>query len=204
MRGHEVDWIFVAIAYLLGCIPFGLVVARFKGVDLRSAGSGNIGATNALRAMGKGAGALTLVGDMLKGVAAVLLATRFAGAEAGLLAALAAVVGHDFPVFLGFKGGKGVATSFGVMLALDPMLGLLGLATWLIAFIIWRYSSLAALVSFALTPLGAWALNRGQGGLALLCSSLTALIIVKHRGNISRLLKGEEPRVGNRGETVNG
>src|SRR5512143_3774172 len=154
-------WPFAILAYLLGCIPFGLIVAKTKGVDLRAAGSGNIGATNAMRVMGKGAGALTLVGDVLKGSLAAFLAMKFAGHGAALIAAGAAVLGHDFPLFMRFKGGKGVATSFGVLLVVQPVIGLIGVLVWGGGVSIWRYSSLAALVGFALLPV--WALVLGNG-----------------------------------------
>ena len=145
-------------AYLLGSVPFGLLVARAQGgVDLRRVGSGNIGATNVLRAVGKGAAALTLLGDMGKGAAAVGLG-RWLGVSPTVLAmiALAAVAGHLFPVFGGFRGGKGVATTLGVILAAMPAVGALLLLIWLLVAAVWRYSSLAALVASAAMPVLAW------------------------------------------------
>ncbi|MBI5190054.1 MAG: glycerol-3-phosphate 1-O-acyltransferase PlsY [Nitrospirae bacterium] len=182
----------VAAAYLLGCIPFGLLIAKLKGVDLRGAGSGNIGATNALRVMGKKEGAATLAGDMLKGVVAVLLARQFAGNDAAYIAAAAVVIGHDFPVFLGFKGGKGVATSFGTMLALQPVVGLICVVVWLVTFFASRISSLGALVSFACLPVSVLILYGGDRLLLAVTVFMTAVAFIKHRPNIARLLKGEE------------
>jgi len=194
------QWAFVALAYLLGCIPFGLIVAKAGGVDLRSKGSGNLGATNALRVMGKKAGAVTLLGDMLKGVLGVYLAVWFAGVDAGLLAAAAVVLGHDYPVSMSFRGGKGVATSFGVLLALAPEIALIGFAVWILTVLIWRYSSLGALVSFALLPVWAVLLKGGDRGFVVLSVFLTVLLYLKHRGNIVRLIKGEEPKLGRKKE----
>jgi len=189
-------WGFVILAYLMGSIPFGLLTAKLYHVDLRAAGSGNIGATNALRVVGRKAGAATLAGDMLKGTLAAYLALRFAGPETGCLAAAAAVAGHDFPVFLGFRGGKGVATSFGVLLALEPVVALMGILAWVVVVLAWRYSSLAALVSFALLPVWAWLLRGGDSFFMILSVCMTSLIIIKHRANIGRLVRGEEPRMG--------
>ncbi len=188
-------WAPVIIAYLLGCIPFGLITARARGVDLRAAGSGNIGATNALRVMGKGAGAVTLMGDCLKGTAAVYIAFKLAGGDARIpaFAAAAAVLGHDFPVFLGFKGGKGVATSLGVLLALAPYVAVAGAAVWLVVVLAFRISSLGALASFMALPVIVLATKRDLFALTLF---LTGLILIKHRSNIARLLKGEEPKIG--------
>jgi len=190
------QWGFVLLAYLLGCIPFGLLTAKACNVDLRASGSGNIGATNVLRVAGKKAGVATLIGDMLKGTLAVYLALRFAGRETACLAAVAAVAGHDFPVFLRFKGGKGVATSFGVLLALEPVIALIGFGVWLATVLAWNYSSLGALVSFSLLPVWALLLKSGDRSFLLLSLFLTTMLVIKHRANIVRLSKGEEPRVG--------
>jgi glycerol-3-phosphate acyltransferase PlsY len=152
------DLIVVAAAYLLGSIPFGVVIARLSGdVDLRRVGSGNIGATNVLRAVGRGAAALTLLGDIGKGAVAVGLA-RWAGAPASLVAAaaLAAVLGHLYPVWAGFRGGKGVATTLGVVLAAMPAVGGSLVLIWLVTAAIFRYSSLAALVATGTMPLLTW------------------------------------------------
>ena len=189
-------WVWAAVAYILGSIPFGLIIARLRGVNLRGQGSGNIGATNALRVMGKKAGAITLLGDLLKGALAVWLALYFSGREAGFIAAAAAVLGHDFSIFAGFKGGKGVATSFGVLLALEPVLALIGFGVWILAVILSRLSSLGALVSFGLLPLWCFILKGGDRTLLALAFFLTALIFIKHRENIGRLARGKESRVG--------
>ena len=185
------------VSYLIGSISFAIVIARVYGMpDPRSHGSGNPGATNMLRTGKKSAAALTLLGDAAKGYAAVWLA-QWATAVWGLpaivpyLAALAAVLGHLFPVYFGFKGGKGVATALGVLLALDARLGGLTLATWLIVFAITRISSLSALIAAALAPLYGWLLiGRGPetGLLALLCG----LVLARHHSNVRKLLSGEE------------
>ena len=189
-------WGAVLIAYFLGCIPFGLIVARVNNVDLRSQGSGNIGATNAMRVMGKKAGAITLVGDMLKGTAGVLIAVKLAGGEAGYYAAAAAVLGHDFPVFSGFKGGKGVATSFGVLLALCPYVAITGFAVWLLSLSVWKMSSLSALVSFAAIPAAAYLMRPDDKSLIIICVFLTVTIFAKHHSNIRRIIDGDESQIG--------
>jgi acyl phosphate:glycerol-3-phosphate acyltransferase len=187
----------ILAAYLLGAVPCGLLVARLTGAgDLRRVGSGNIGATNVLRVAGKGAAALTLVGDLGKGAAAVLLA-RWWNAPGGLIAlvGVAAVIGHVFPVFLGFRGGKGVATTLGVALAALPSLGLALLGIWLVVAGVWRYSSLAALSAAAAMPLLAWILD-GRPALVGMAGALVLLIFWRHRDNISRLLRGSESKIG--------
>ena len=183
--------------YLLGSIPFGLIFTRFAGLgDVRAIGSGNIGATNVLRTGRKGLAAATLLGDALKGTAAVLLASHF-GDDAALAAGLGAFLGHLFPAWLGFKGGKGVATFIGVLLALSPLAMLAFAALWLgLAFAL-RYSSLAALVASAATPALLWGL--GQPRTALLFLVLAALLWWKHAPNIRRLLNGTEGRIGQKG-----
>lgn len=183
------------LAYLLGAVPVGLLVARSYNVDLRARGSGNIGATNALRVLGKKAGVVTLLGDMLKGAIGVYIALKVAGPDAGRMAAAAAVLGHDFPVYTGFKGGKGVATSLGVVLMLEPLLGIIVVAAWLVTVAITRVSSLGALVSFLLLPPLALVLKSGDAGLLALSVFLTALIYVRHMENIKRLMHGEESRI---------
>lgn len=191
-------WWTLLAAYLLGSIPTGVLVAKSYGVDLTAAGSGNIGATNALRVIGKKAGAITLIGDMLKGSLAVGIAMKFGGRPETLLAAGAAVVGHDFTVFRGFRGGKGVATSIGVMLPVAPLVTLMTACVWLAAMLIWRYSSLAALASFAALPMFVAVMVPGDIELWGLALFVTVLATVKHRSNIMRLLKGEEPRIGSK------
>ena len=185
----------LAIGYLFGSIPFGLIVTRLSGAgDIRSVGSGNIGATNVLRTGRKSLAAATLLGDMLKGTAAVLIAHRFMGADAALVAGLGAVLGHVFPVWLGFKGGKGVATYIGVLIALAwPIAAAFG-AIWAAVAALTRYSSLSGLVAGAATPVLLW--FYADGKTALLFLVLTALIFVMHRSNIARLAAGTEPRIG--------
>ena len=184
-----------ALGYLLGTIPFGLVLTRAAGgPDLRAVGSGNIGATNVLRTGSKALAAATLIGDMLKGTAAVLLAAHFFGRDAALAAGLGAVLGHVFPLWLKFKGGKGVATYIGVLIGLAwPAAAIFG-AIWLAVACLTRYSSLAALIASALTPLTLWLMSRPDA--AVLYAVLTALLWFMHRANIARLLQGSEPKIG--------
>ena len=185
-----------ALAYLLGSVPFGIVMARLFGLgDLRAIGSGNIGATNVLRTGSKPAALLTLLGDAGKGGAAVLLARALAGEDAAQLAGLAAFVGHCFPVWLGFRGGKGVATFLGTLLALLFPLGLAACATWLAVAALGRMSSLAALAAAVAAPL--WALWLRPDAWAL-CAALAALVLWRHGGNIRRIAAGTEPRIGRR------
>jgi glycerol-3-phosphate acyltransferase PlsY len=191
------DLVLLAAGYLLGSIPFGVVIARVASdVDLRRVGSGNIGATNVLRAVGKGAAALTLVGDIGKGALAVGLA-RWTGASAALVAlvGLAAVLGHLFPVWAGFRGGKGVATTLGVILGAMPIVGGLLLAIWLAVAAITRYSSLAALAATVTMPLLAWLVD-GRPAMIGLSGALLVLVVVRHRENIVRLLGGTEGKIG--------
>jgi len=191
------DGILLLIAYGLGSVPFGLLVTRLQGdVDLRRVGSGNIGATNVLRAVGKGPAALTLLGDIGKGAVAAGLARGF-GASPVVLAGVgvAAVLGHLFPVFLGFRGGKGVATTLGVVLVAMPTVGVLLLLLWLIVAAAWRYSSLAALAAAGALPLLAWLLD-GRPAMLCLGAILTGLLFWRHRENIGRLLRGTEGKIG--------
>ncbi|MBM3617845.1 MAG: glycerol-3-phosphate 1-O-acyltransferase PlsY [Alphaproteobacteria bacterium] len=178
------------IAYLLGSIPCGLLLSKKMGEgDLRNIGSGNIGATNALRTGNKKLAALTLLLDMLKGTAAVVIA-KFIAPEYALLAGLVAVLGHIFPVWLKFKGGKGVATGLGIMLGLSPLVFLLAVLTWLAVFKWKRISSLSALTAYTLAPI--YAALSHQLHLALLLFAVAAIIFATHRQNIQRLLVGEE------------
>ena len=199
------DIVLVAVAYLLGSIPFGVVVARVQGgVDLRQVGSGNIGATNVLRAVGKGAAALTLLGDIGKGAFAVALG-RWLGVTPPVLAAiaLATVAGHLFPVFARFRGGKGVATTLGVVLAAMPAVGALLILIWLAVAALWRYSSLAALTASVALPILTWVLD-GRPAMLALSGVLLALVVFRHRENIARLLQGTEGRIGQRLGMSNG
>ena len=183
------------IGYFLGSIPFGLLITRAAGgPDIRSIGSGNIGATNVLRTGRKGLAAATLVCDALKGTAAVLLAMHFATPEAALAAALGAFLGHLFPVWLKFKGGKGVAVYIGLLIGLYWPAALIFCGIWLVVAFVSRYSSLAALTASALTPLALWLL--GQPPIALLFLLLSALLWLMHRANIGRLLNGSEGKIG--------
>ena len=189
----------VLVAYLLGSVPFAVVVSKaFRLDDPRSYGSGNPGATNVLRTGNKLAALLTLLGDSLKGAAAILLA-RAAGLDefsTGLVA-LAVFAGHLFPLFLGFKGGKGVATAAGVLLALAPWLGLAVLGSWLAVAVIFRYSSLAAISAAALAPLYV-ALVQGINSLFAVSAILALALIGKHAQNIQPLLAGQETKIGSK------
>ena len=185
----------LALGYLLGTIPFGLFFTWASGAgDVRKIGSGNIGATNVLRSGKRWAAAATLLCDAAKGAVAVLLARYFLGHGTEVFAALGAVLGHLFPVWLRFKGGKGVATFLGVCFALYWPVGLLVAATWLGAALVWRISSLSALIAIALSS--AYFLLLHQDSYAVLALVLSALIYVMHRDNIRRLLRGTEPRIG--------
>jgi glycerol-3-phosphate acyltransferase PlsY len=186
------------LAYLVGSIPFGLLITRALGLgDLRAIGSGNIGATNVLRTGNKGAAAATLVLDAAKGAVAVFAARALAGEGAAMVAALGAFLGHLFPVWLGFRGGKGVATFLGVTLALAWPVGLIACATWLAVAFASRLSSLAALVAAATAPV--WFALLGPRQAVLLSLALAALVFVRHRANIGRLIAGTEPLIGSKG-----
>ncbi len=187
-----------AIGYALGSIPFAYLVTRLFGLgDIRNVGSGNVGTTNVLRTGNKLAAALTLVGDVGKGVVAVLLAKEF-GDWPAMAAALGAFVGHIFPVWLNFKGGKGVATYLGILAALNLPVALITAATWIITALVARISSLSALVAAALSPL--YMLLIGPAPYAIGAAILAALIFVTHRENIARLMAGIEPRIGQKKE----
>jgi len=187
--------LWAAIGYLLGSIPFGLLIAQVMGLgNLRNIGSGNIGATNVLRTGNKLAAFLTLVLDGGKGAVAVLIARQFADADAVQIAAFAAFLGHCFPVWLKFEGGKGVATFLGVMLAIFWPIGIAACATWLVTAVVMRISSLSALVATASSIL--WCLMFGVTTYVLLCLGLIALIYYRHAANIGRLLAGTEPKIG--------
>jgi glycerol-3-phosphate acyltransferase PlsY len=182
-------------AYLLGSVPFGIVMARLFGLgDLRKIGSGNIGATNVLRTGNKLAAFLTLILDAGKGGIAVLAARALFAEDAAQVAGFAAFFGHCFPVFLGFRGGKGVATFLGTLLALFWPAGIAACLTWLLVAAVTRYSSLSALVAAILSP--AWAYLLGRPEAVLLCVLLAALILWRHHENIARLRAGTEPRIG--------
>lgn len=184
-----------ALSYLLGSIPFGIVITRALGLgDLRQIGSGNIGATNVLRTGNKGAAAATLVLDAAKGGIAVLIARATVGEDAAQIAALASFLGHLFPVWLGFRGGKGVATFLGTLLALAWPVGIAACATWLATAAVSRISSLSALVATASAPL--WLVLFDRADMAALAVLLAALVWYRHSANIARLRAGTEPKIG--------
>jgi glycerol-3-phosphate acyltransferase PlsY len=181
--------------YLLGSLPFGLLLTKTAGLgDIRGIGSGNIGATNVLRTGRKGLAATTLLLDGLKGAAAVLIVQAIAGYEVAMLAGLGAVLGHLFPVWLKFKGGKGVATGLGVLIAASWPVGIAACAVWLIVAAVSRLSSLAALAAFASTPLAALIVS--NFALVKLAFTIAVLVFVRHQANIRRLIAGTEPRIG--------
>ena len=187
--------LWAAVGYGMGSVPFGIVLSRLMGLgDLRKQGSGNIGATNVLRTGNKTAAALTLILDGGKGTAAVLLARAISGEDAAQLAGLAALIGHCFPIFLKFKGGKGAATFLGVMLGLSFPLGLACCASWLATAYFMRISSLSALVAAASSLL--WTAMFGQAQMIGLCAVLALLVFERHRANIARLKAGTEPKIG--------
>lgn len=197
--------------YLLGSIPFGLVLTSLAGLgDVRKMGSGNIGATNVLRTGRKGLAAATLLLDGAKGAVAVLIAAHW-GPDLSLVAGLGAVLGHLFPVWLQFKGGKGVATTLGVLLAVDWHVGAAACATWLLVAAVLRFSSLAALIAVAAAPFYAWYLPLlwaprdilgGDLQVAEFAGVLAVLVWAKHHENIRRLMRGEEPRIGRKGHAT--
>jgi glycerol-3-phosphate acyltransferase PlsY len=194
------------LAYLLGAVPFGLVLSRLFGLgDIRKIGSGNIGATNVLRTGNKGLALATLLLDAGKGAVAVLALRAVWGPDAALYAGFGALLGHLFPVWLAFKGGKGVATTLGTLVAVDWAVGLAACATWALVAAVFRMSSLASLLAVALTPVYAWYLPRlwapgyemgGDLQLVYFAIAIAVLVWAKHHTNIRRLLAGEEPKIG--------
>lgn len=197
LGGFAYTWPYYVAAiggYLIGSIPFGLILTRLAGLgDIRAIGSGNIGATNVLRTGSKGLAALTLVLDMAKGAVAVLLGAHY-GPDTAVLAGGGAVIGHIAPIWLGFKGGKGVATALGVLTALAWPVGILSAVTWLIVAAVGRISSLAALIAIGAAPVYAYLLVDPQR--AELALFIAVLVWLRHSENIRRLLKGQEPRIG--------
>jgi acyl phosphate:glycerol-3-phosphate acyltransferase len=195
MSPYVVAAIALLVSYLFGSIPFGLILTRLGGTaDIRSIGSGNIGATNVLRTGRKGLAAATLLCDMLKGTVAVILVGYYAGPDAAMLAALGAFLGHLFPVWLGFKGGKGVAVYIGVLIGLFWPAAVLFCVLWLATAFVSRYSSLAAFGASIITPIFLWWF--GQPALAALFALLSLLMFYMHRENIRRLLAGTEGKIG--------
>jgi len=188
------------LAYLLGSVPFGVLITRAVGLgDLRSIGSGNIGATNVLRTGNKGAAAATLLLDAAKGGVAVLIARALLAEDAAQLAGLSAFLGHLFPVWLTFRGGKGVATFLGTLLALAWPVGLAACATWAVVAALSRISSLAALVAAAVSSMWLFLFDRGE--MLLLVVILTLLVYLRHAANLARLKAGTEPKIGTRSKT---
>jgi glycerol-3-phosphate acyltransferase PlsY len=199
--------IVVIVSYLLGSIPFGYLAGRMAGIDIRNCGSGNVGATNVIRTLGKGYGYPVFALDFLKGLGAVkmsiLIATRMQlewnpPEMFGIVAAISSVLGHSFPVWLGFKGGKGVATSAGALFGLAPVAALVGVAIWIVTFWLTRYVSVASIAAAAALPfvilITTW-LSRTTGKLLFYSSvCLAAVVIWRHRSNLSRLIHGTEPR----------
>jgi glycerol-3-phosphate acyltransferase PlsY len=204
---QPIDWSLVpaygsaiVFGYLCGSIPFGVVLTRLVGApDIRSIGSGNIGATNVLRTGRKALAAATLAGDMLKGTVAVVIVNLVFGRDAAICAAVGAFLGHLFPIWLGFKGGKGVATYIGLLLGFGLWIALLAFCLiWLGIAALFRYSSLAALLAAAVTPAVLW--WSGDRRVAILFLGLTALLWIMHRANIARLLAGTETKIGGKSE----
>lgn len=187
----------VVLGYLFGSVPFGLLLTRAAGLgDIRKIGSGNIGATNVLRTGNKKVAAATLVLDALKAVVPILIARHFWGEDAARIAALGAFLGHCFPVWLNFKGGKGVAVMIGSLLALNWIVGIIFCAVWLLIAFTRKISSLAALTAAATAPIFAFVL--GSERLAIVVAGLALLLFFQHRENIGRLLKGTEPKIGSK------
>ena len=186
----------ILVGYALGSIPFGLLLTRAAGLgDIRKVGSGSIGATNVLRTGRKGLAAATVLLDGAKGAVAVLICAHFWAASGIFLGGLAAVLGHLYPVWLRFRGGKGVATGFGVLIATNPLIGLVGGAIWVLCAAILRISSASGLIAFAVMPILAWLLAAPQPMLGL-SLAITAFVYLGHKDNIARLIAGAEPRIG--------
>ena len=186
------------LGYLSGSVPFGLILTRMAGLgDVRSIGSGNIGATNVLRTGNKGLAAATLLLDALKGAVPAALGYQFLGVEGAVIAGFCAFLGHIFPVWLGFKGGKGIATYIGVLFGLDWRMGLLFIAVWIATAAVTRYSSLSALVATVAIPVVQFFV--GDTKIAALAAVMTVIAWIKHHENISRLLAGSEGRIGSKG-----
>jgi len=187
------------LSFVLGSIPFGIIIAKIKGVDLKKVGSGNIGATNVLRSLGKWPAVLTLLGDILKGALAVT-AGKYFGVEPvyeGLIG-IFAILGHNFSLFLRFRGGKGVATSLGVLIVYTPKVALLTLIIWLVVVFFTKYSSMGAIVSFGLLPVNVMLFDPDDKTKLLIVILISLFILIRHKDNIQRLIKGTERRIGQR------
>ena len=193
---------FAVFGYVLGSIPFGLVLTRIAGYgDIRAIGSGNIGATNVLRTGNKPLALATLILDSGKGAAAVLIAAYWGGFEPAMAAGLFSILGHCFPVWLKFKGGKGVATTLGMVIALAPFTGLAALATWLCMAVAFRMSSLSALVAMVSMPISAMLIYH-DARLATVCAGVAILVWIRHKANIQRIIAGTEPKIGKKKENA--
>lgn len=198
-------------SYLLGSVPFGLVMARLiKGVDLREVGSGNIGATNAMRVLGKPLGLLAFLLDFGKGLVPTLILAPHAAALdettpwlAASLCGTAAVIGHCFPVYLRFKGGKGVATGCGAIVGVDPMIFVISGLVWVACLVTTRYVGLASIAMGLAFPVVAALRMEGAGAFVFACGLLSLLVVVRHRGNLKRMMAGTEPRIGGKGKGTN-
>ncbi len=191
-------FLLIILSFIVGSIPVGMIIARIKGVDLKKVGSGNIGATNVLRTMGKGSAIITLIGDITKGVIPVIAGKYFIGniAMEGIIG-LSAILGHNFSIFLGFRGGKGVATSIGVLLIYSPMAAIITIALWLITVLATRYSSLGAIISFGVLPICIYLFDYSTEKL-ITSIMITTLLILRHTANITRLINGTETKIGMR------
>lgn len=191
-------FLLILSGFVVGSIPFGVVIARFYGVDLKKVGSGNIGATNVLRTMGKGPAFLTLIGDVMKGVLPAAAGEHFFNDPTmGGIIGLSSILGHNFSLFLRFRGGKGVATSIGVLLVLLPKAAVVTIVLWLAVIVITRYSSLGAIVSFGALPATVYLLDYTADKL-IISVVISGLLIARHAANIKRLIQGKEPRIGKR------
>ena len=189
------DFTAIAIGYFLGSIPFGLLLTRMIGIDIRQVGSGNIGTTNVLRTGNKGLAAATLLLDAGKGAAAVAIGRELGGEFGAIAAGTAAFVGHCFPIWLKFRGGKGVAAILGITLAAAPLAGVIALATWLGGALVTRYSSVGGMLAAVACPIAVWFLT-GNIGWATHLAALAALLIFQHRDNLARLRAGTESKIG--------
>jgi len=195
-------YVLIVAAYLLGAVPFGLLVARSKGIDIRKEGSGNIGATNVFRVIGKGWGIFTFVLDALKGFVPAFFFPKLAETDPAyaVLFGFAAILGHSFPVYLKFKGGKGVATSAGMLLGVAPLAVGIGFACWVISMILSRYVSLSSIIAAVAVAITAWVDPETVPAVDVALTVLSALVIWLHRANIRRLLNGTESRFGKKKE----
>ncbi|MEI6484768.1 MAG: glycerol-3-phosphate 1-O-acyltransferase PlsY [Sphingomonadales bacterium] len=189
------NWIFFAVGYVLGSIPFGLLLTRMIGIDIRQVGSGNIGTTNVLRTGNKWLAAATLLLDAGKGAAAVLIGRELGGEVGAVVAGTSAFIGHCFPLWLKFRGGKGVATILGITLAAAPLAGIIALATWLGGALATRYSSVGGMLAGIACPVALWFVSGNLGWVSHL-ALLAALLIFQHRDNLARLRAGTESKIG--------